>query len=58
MVALKLEELNEGINHFTVTNRISIIVLIIFIVGLIFLGLSLKKLVEMNAKIQDLEKLI
>lgn len=58
MDALKLEELNEGIIYLTGINIITIIILVIFIVGLISLGLSLKKLVEMNAKIQALEKLI
>ena len=35
-----------------------IIILIIFIVGLIILGLSFNRLVDMSAKIQTLEKLI
>lgn len=43
MVSLKLEQLSEGIIDLTDIDIMLIIILIIFIVGLIILGLSLKK---------------
>lgn len=55
---LKVEQLNECINNLTGIEILLIIMLIIFLVSLIIPGLSLKKLVDMSAYMQALEKLI
>ena len=54
---LKMEQLNEQIINLTRIDILLIIILIILVVVLIILGLSLKKLFGLTAKIKCLEKL-
>ena len=54
---LKLEQLNEGLINLTDIDIMLISILVIFIVGLIILGSSFKKLVDMIDKMEALEKI-